>query len=837
MTEGININSVEHIAEDSVLLINYNVTDPGVWYLYELLSAYRNPDDDYWTVVYPDTSDPRHTNFPITVSSNSMFEGVFVWKYSNSDGIGAGNFNGSIPYYLQLTVYKASPPYLEEEPRPSSEEPSIRIPPSDPIDPPRVRTPVVPPKVPPPDHNGGGGVRGGFPGTPDPIWIPIRRPNPRDPFGGIPVDPFGNAGDPTGQTGDPTGQTGTTGQSGRWYDFPLNGGLISEPEGLADGRSNEEPTQPSARPRPPYSYSYANQPNPPRRYPPESDNPFVLSELPQVYPGDRPLIPGQGIPTVGTEIPGFFEEDPSTQSSPGRPNISIIPGTTIFDPYVPPSLNPQRPIVKPVADVASIVNDPRPQTNIRRLDTTVAGESQRLNSFQVTIGKSVAITSQFSLGESAKSKSKVIDYNSVNSAYGITEGHQVKYNYDIRSNAGLQNNLSSLHFDPSATLNNCVILLEIPVTDVGMGERIYIGSACLPEEQVQINGRLELWATDSQQRNILLKTSEQRIISKASPIEVNTLLGSHNFVLGQVVITACVRDSQGKIAKTISRTLNIRPSSTNTSSQSNERVRESNNYAQSDRLPSAVVDFLNIKHEPITLNIYNNRGMLLLLEKDNPRGENKFGAVLTASSNVPAGSYSLDVYSSIVDTVTLERLNGIEESLYISNIPSIIPIGNDLGTRGFIATSSERLMMDKKPLYPNSHVVGIAPIFCVDSEILVHIRPNSNTFSATTRDLKLYTSSSYRIKSSFVALSKVSEGVYNIGIISPYVNEEVALLVHGKNPENIDENYVLLIANTDTGGAAIFTSVDIDAGDYYSIMIKHYSQFNPTKNIIYKSSI
>jgi hypothetical protein len=88
-----------------------------------------------------------------------------------------------------------------------------------------------------------------------------------------------------------------------------------------------------------------------------------------------------------------------------------------------------------------------------------------------------------------------------------------------------------------------------------------------------------------------------------------------------------------------------------------------------------------------------------------------------------------------------------------------------------------------------------------------------------------------------VAVSKVSEGVYNIGIISPYVNEEVALLVHGKNPENIDENYVLLIANTDTGGATIFTSVDIDAGDYYSIMIKHYSQFNPTKNIIYKSSI
>jgi len=160
MVEALNVENTVHIPEDSVLLINYNITEPGVWDVFQLLSAYRNPEEDFWTIMFPDTADPRHTDFPVTVQDGTTFRGVFVWNYGDIRGIGQGNLSDSMPYYIQLTIYKPTPPAGGEDPLNTSEEPPIKIRPTDPPDPPIIRTPVSLPKVPPPGHfGGGGGVR------------------------------------------------------------------------------------------------------------------------------------------------------------------------------------------------------------------------------------------------------------------------------------------------------------------------------------------------------------------------------------------------------------------------------------------------------------------------------------------------------------------------------------------------------------------------------------------------------------------------------------------------------------------------------------------------------
>jgi len=573
------------------------------------------------------------------------------------------------------------------------------------------------------------------------------------------------------------------------------------------------------------------------RRPPFSENPYVTTYIPGIQPqmprGDS--IPGDVV--GGGDTLGPMTEEPSTHFFPGRPYPDIPPGIVSIDPYTPSTSYNPRPVVKPVADTAPQIFDQRPRSNIKRPDSTSAGESSRVDSFQVSIGKSIAITEQFSLGENGISNSKSIQHNLSNTAYGTSEGHQVKYNFSLKSTAGVHYDSNVLHFNPSSVVSNATILLEVPNLDVPIGEKLYAGAMCVTDAQAQVRGRLELWAIDNQNRSILLKTSEEKLVSPGNHVSIDTVIGTHNFVLGPITLTACLRDTSGRIAQITSKVINIRPALTITGVSSDLRIREAKNIITSNRLPSTIADFINIKDDPIPIYTKNNRDIFVILGK-RVASDGKLGLVLVGSNNSSAASYSIDVYSAILtELIGLPREPGIEEAQYIDNVPNIIPIGSDVNTRQLITKSSSRLILDGKPLYPESHLVGIPLTDVTSSEVLLHIHPNTYTTESDYRELRLYTSSSFYLKPIEIILSKVSADIYDIGVSYPYVNEDIALLVHGKNPDSIPENYVLSYANSEEGGFATFLNVQIKDGDYYSILAKHYDQFNPAKNIMYKSKI
>lgn len=100
----LNINSLEHLPEEDTLLLHYTITCTGTWQLSQLYTAYRNVCDTDWTVMYPNDQHPRHTDFPVRVTSQG-FAGTFAWNYFGIRGISAENFDQNHSYLTQLTVY------------------------------------------------------------------------------------------------------------------------------------------------------------------------------------------------------------------------------------------------------------------------------------------------------------------------------------------------------------------------------------------------------------------------------------------------------------------------------------------------------------------------------------------------------------------------------------------------------------------------------------------------------------------------------------------------------------------------------------------------------------
>lgn len=118
MTDCIRINSLENLPIEQTLLIHYTIMCTGTWELAQLLSAYRNVCDDEWTVMYPNHQHPRHTDFPITVTTPGL-NGTFAWNYGGIQGISAENFDEAHSYLTQLSIFNYNCLYTGEDPLPS----------------------------------------------------------------------------------------------------------------------------------------------------------------------------------------------------------------------------------------------------------------------------------------------------------------------------------------------------------------------------------------------------------------------------------------------------------------------------------------------------------------------------------------------------------------------------------------------------------------------------------------------------------------------------------------------------------------------------------------------
>lgn len=104
MSNCVNINSLEHLPAEQTLLVHYSITCTGTWYLAQLLTAYRNVCDTDWTVMYPNHQHPRHTDFPISVTTPGT-PATFAWNYGGILGISAENFDEQHSYLTQLCLY------------------------------------------------------------------------------------------------------------------------------------------------------------------------------------------------------------------------------------------------------------------------------------------------------------------------------------------------------------------------------------------------------------------------------------------------------------------------------------------------------------------------------------------------------------------------------------------------------------------------------------------------------------------------------------------------------------------------------------------------------------
>lgn len=191
MSECIIINGIENLPLEQTLLIHYNIMCTGVWELAQLLSAYRNVCDTEWTVMYPNFQHPRHTDFPITVTSPGL-AATFAWNYGGIRGIQAENFDESHSYLTQLSIFNYSCVYTGEEPTG------------------QTGTSGEPPRTGIPPNTGYSGNGGGIP-----IPIPSRPPFPGVPT--IPNNPTFLPADPTVPDPFNVGGTGTSGEQHPYF--------------------------------------------------------------------------------------------------------------------------------------------------------------------------------------------------------------------------------------------------------------------------------------------------------------------------------------------------------------------------------------------------------------------------------------------------------------------------------------------------------------------------------------------------------------------------------------------------------------------------------------------
>jgi hypothetical protein len=104
MSYCITINGLELLPAEETLLIHYNITCTGTWYLQQLSTAYRNVCDTEWTVMYPNHQHPRHSDFPITVPQAPQ-AATFAWNYGGIQGISSENFDATHSYLVQLAIF------------------------------------------------------------------------------------------------------------------------------------------------------------------------------------------------------------------------------------------------------------------------------------------------------------------------------------------------------------------------------------------------------------------------------------------------------------------------------------------------------------------------------------------------------------------------------------------------------------------------------------------------------------------------------------------------------------------------------------------------------------
>jgi hypothetical protein len=881
MPDAINITDIRHLPESGILLIDYNITQPGRWNIYEAYSGYRDLFTNFWTILVPETNDPRHTNLPVTVAAGTLFQGTFVWRYSSIRGVNSENFSNNKSYYIQLAIFTRGPgdividPPIDPTRNPAYLPPLVtqvlppdvsdfKTPPNDlPGDPPiPPRVPPVPaalpkprPPDPPADPRGPGGrnptVGPKPPPPPDRPTIPGRNPivikyppgigpaipDPRDrtpvtlpprPLGGLLIKPdlpgLGIPQDP---------YQGGIGQSEPGEVQATDPNVIDSGGYLAQSDDNSTLLIPGGIVDLPVINGDLSYPGDDAYIDPGDIIPGDVSIISVVVNGDGSTAvvdPGDPVDPADISIStqALSPEVPDIITEPDRPDLSITrPRTYEITQSIVDTQNPIR-IVKPSIDAlpSDLVSPGGGPPNRGEVPPPVDP-----NSFQTIKGRTAATSAERNSLPNQRSRSKDIDRVSIQFTEGVEEGYISKYNYKEKARAGITKKLTLEKINAANLLPGVTVSLQIPVEDVPKGESIFASAIFTPPTGLEVEAVLQLWTIDSQGRTILLDYTDLILSSKTNPISLAYSVASYNFDLGPITIVAIARDKTGRVIGVSSKKAVVRPPLVKLGTDSNLRIREPRNITTAAGLPAYIVDRVNLDKPPLTLYVKDSKPVRLLLNKIE-KSENKFSAVLVGPGLNSIPNYKIDVYSmtegypispgEVIEIIDL-KVGKYQKVTVINNIK--------------LFSSTERLKANQEELYPNSHIVGIDNLSTDQKQLLVIIGPQSLVSIKGNRKFDLYLGASYDLKGFTPNNVKVSNSRHTIRGSCPYVEETLGLILHGKDPNSIPESYSIQYSTTNNVGEYNWPGVYIERDEYYSIILPRYDQFNAYNGIVFKDKI
>ena len=519
MGHCIDIIGVEHLPLENTLLISYNITCSGTWNILQNDSAYRNVCDDFWTVMYPNTQHPRHTDFPISVASNSSIQGTFAWNYGGIQGIGAENFDPMHSYLVQLGIYNLDCDSTTQT-----------------------------------GGGGGGGTTGGGGGTTGTTGggtsLPGGRPPRNPPVPGIPDPPTpvvirvpASPVDPGVSIPPGGGGGGSTGVSGRQQYIPTTPVFV-ENNHIPD----LDPTLVtiSASPTNPFRTEVGYQ-IPPRVITTTTQPISVENGGSIIFNGNSTSFPTNGatlnvqvsnIPTVNT----WPSNISNTVFGQSNPNV-ILPnennGGNIVIEY--PDLNPA---------IGSI------PTRVTQDDLSETNIDVSLNTY---------------------------------SMYGNTDGNLSRFNYDAIKVDNQASSVSLRYLDTSSILSASTAAIKVSSDDIIQGEALFVSTLFKTPDGVEVYGHSELWLIDSQNRNILVKSTSDSIFSTSS---IACKITTYQSPVGPNTLLLLVKDSSGKVIGITSKKFIIRPVIIQSNSNQLTVLKEPNNNIVYNKLPASIVDLL-----------------------------------------------------------------------------------------------------------------------------------------------------------------------------------------------------------------------------------------------------
>jgi hypothetical protein len=836
MPSSLTILSTEHLPEESTLLIHYNISDGGTWNLAQMLTAYRNVIDTGWTVMFPNTQHPRHTDFPITIPQGGSAPGVFAWNYGGVRGIDPENFNNERSYLVQITVYNTDEGTITNQTPAGTVSSQTNVSTGGQVTPANVPTKSSPPRRVPPRTKTP-------PIRPSPIPPPLG-PTPKDTYVHIPPRRTPTAPEPIGDPG---------------TEIP-SGPILSAPAPIFPG-TIEGPIlkdDPSSFYSPPIIYG------PNLSAPPKTDDPSIYYPPLIIGPNLSYSPPGGGgagsigggrIPPTTSEgeteppkLPSTFEipielinpnavppwwqwprnnTDPRSVEGP----LSFDDPAWLINPWYRPSDPPTIPPIRTQPPKIAVTNNNEPLISSTPIVVTRPNEEPpggtigTSNPYQTRLIRTEATASDAGVVRGTPSLYPPIDLTEITTTVG-TAGYLSKFNYSEKVQAGTTQETSITHIDTKSIIAGSTLLLEIPIDDISKGSPIFVSSAFTVPTGIEITCRLELWAKDSQNRTILIYSGSFSLAKEGSPASLVYSIESYSFTPGPITLIVLVKDTGGKIVGVASRKIIIRPALNRYGTDANNRIREVTNMTTYGGLPANIVDLLNINRPPVSFYVKESKPVRLLFTKV-AKTENKFGMIAVSSSKNVLEKYKIDVFSNLIEGefIPVPNIKGQYNNIIFSEY------------RTLLVSSNERIKLDKQELNPESHTVGISPLSTTEPALLVCLVPDTKSEFTEDRQIDIYVNSSYVLKEFSITITKQSPTVYTISGYGPYVIETLGLIVHGKNPDNISENYVIMYANTGVDGTFVWPNVSIQAGEYYSIIAPRYGTYNPLVGKVYTAKL